>query len=64
MTVTGKKKDSRQEQTPEKKAEYTLVYQNQKPNRVKPKKQKAPKPDPVFFVMEQRNLFESDDDTI
>ena len=64
MTITGKK-ESGQKQTPEKKAEYTLVYENKKPNRVKPpKKKKTPKPDPVYFVMEHSNLFDSDDDTI
>ena len=63
MTVTGKKK-SRQNQSPEKTAEYTLVFQNQQPNRVKPKRKKTPKTEPVSFVMQQRELFFMDDDTI
>lgn len=65
MTVTGKK--SRQ-QSPEKQTEYTLVYENKSPNRVKTKinpkeSDRKPKTERPVFIMEHRNLFESDDDT-
>lgn len=63
MTVTGKKKRSGKKKSPEKTSKYELVYQNPRPDPVKPKK-KAPKPEPVSFVMQQRDLFVMDDDTI
>ena len=64
MTVTGKKRSGRKKQSPEKTAEYTLVFQNQEPTRVKPKRKKTLRPEPVSFVMQQRELFVMDDDTI
>lgn len=65
MSVTGKK--SRQ-QSPEKQTEYTLVYENKSPNRVKAKlnpkeSTRKPKTETPVFIMEHQNLFESDDDT-
>lgn len=61
---------SKRKKSPEKKsADYVLAYRNDKPNRVKPKKQKTPekprkpKTEPVFFVMEYESLYPFDDDT-
>lgn len=65
MTVTGEKKRKKR---PEKPTDYTLVYQNKNPNRVKTKinpkeSDRKPKTERPVFIMEHRNLFESDDDT-
>ena len=69
MTVTGKKK-SGSKQKAESMDQFDLVYQNPKKNTVNPKRKtvmwtpKTPRPDPVSFVMEHENLFQTDDDTI
>ena len=65
MTVTGKKNRKKK---PKKPTEYTLVYQNKNPNRVKSKinpkeSNRNPKAETPVFIMEHQNLFESDDDT-
>lgn len=64
MTVTGKKNRNR----PGKPTEYTLVYQNKSPNRMKSKinlkeSDRKTKTETPVFIMEHQNLFESDDDT-
>ena len=65
MSVTGKK--SRQ-QSPEKQTEYTLVYRNKSPNKVKAKinqkeSVKKPKTETQAFIMDHLNMFDSEDDT-
>lgn len=62
MPTTEKKKRRRPPNI--KASEYVLVYTNLMPNKVKPRQICKPKKEPFSFIMQQKEIFDIDDDTI